>query len=134
MLTGGSFATVDGYEGGYYFEPTIFTDVTPDMSLAREEVFGPVLAIQTFDDEREAVELANGTDYGLAAGIWSEDETRWRRVAREVRAGVVFINSYHSATIEVPWGGVGMSGVGRELGTAGLDSFTEMKAIVRVPA
>ena len=134
LLTGGSFATVDGHEGGYYFEPTIFTDVTPDMSLAREEVFGPVLAIQTFDDEREAVELANGTDYGLAAGIWSEDETRWRRVAREVRAGVVFINSYHSATIEVPWGGVGMSGVGRELGTAGLDSFTEMKAIVRVPA
>ena len=74
LLTGGIFATVDGHELGYYFEPTIFTDVTPDMSLAREEVFGPVLAIQTFDDEREAVELANGTDYGLAAGIWSEDE------------------------------------------------------------
>jgi betaine-aldehyde dehydrogenase len=134
LLTGGGSASVDGYEGGYYFEPTIFTNVTPDMSLAREEVFGPVLAIQTFDNEREAVELANGTDYGLAAGIWSEDEERWRRVARQVRAGVVFINSYHSATIEVPWGGVGMSGVGRELGTAGLDSFTEMKAIVRVPA
>jgi betaine-aldehyde dehydrogenase len=133
LLTGGSVPSVDGFDGGFYYEPTIFTDVTPDMSLARDEVFGPVLAIQTFDDEREAVELANGTAYGLAAGIWSQDEERWRRVADQVRAGVVFINSYHSATIEVPWGGVGMSGVGRELGTAGLDSFTETKAIVRVP-
>jgi betaine-aldehyde dehydrogenase len=133
LLTGGGIPTVDGFEDGFYFEPTIFTDVTPEMSLARNEVFGPVLAIQTFDDEQEAVALANGTNYGLAAGIWSEDEDRWRRIAGQVRAGVVFINSYHSATIEVPWGGVGMSGVGRELGTAGLESFTEAKAIVRVP-
>jgi betaine-aldehyde dehydrogenase len=131
LLAGGKRAEVDGYPGGFYFEPTIFTDVTPDMGIVQDEVFGPVLAIQTFSDEAEAIELANGTQYGLAAGIWSEDDDRLRRVAREVRAGVIFINSYHSATIEVPWGGTGMSGVGRELGTAGLDSFSETKSIVR---
>jgi betaine-aldehyde dehydrogenase len=134
LLTGGGRATVDGYEGGFYYEPTIFDDVTPGMTIAREEVFGPVLAIQTFADEPEAIALANGTDYGLAAGIWSQDETRWQRVARDVRAGVIFINSYHSAGIEVPWGGFKMSGIGRELGTVGLDSFTEAKSVVRVPA
>ena len=123
-----------GHEGGFYYEPTIFDGVTPNMAIARDEVFGPVLAIQTFDDEADAIDLANGTDYGLAAGIWSEDERRWQRVARDVRAGVVFINSYHSAGIEVPWGGFKMSGVGRELGTAGFDGFTEAKSIVRVPA
>jgi betaine-aldehyde dehydrogenase len=134
LLTGGDRKIVDGYEEGFYYEPTIFDDVTPGMAIVREEVFGPVLAIQTFTDEREAIALANGTDYGLAAGIWSQDETRWQRVARDVRAGVVFINSYHSAGIEVPWGGFKMSGIGRELGTAGLDGFTEAKSVVRVPA
>jgi betaine-aldehyde dehydrogenase len=132
LLTGGHRATVAGHDGGFYFEPTIFSGVRPDMRIAQDEIFGPVLAIQSFTDEAEAIELANDTRYGLAAGIWSEDEDRWRRVAREVRAGVVFINSYHSATIEVPWGGVGMSGMGRELGSAGLDSFSEAKSIVQV--
>ncbi len=134
LLTGGHYAEVAGYPGGYYYEPTIFTGVTNDMTIAREEIFGPVLAIMEFDDESEAITIANDSQYGLAAGIWSADEARWRRVARELQAGVVFVNSYHSAGIEVPWGGRKNSGFGRELGEEGLSEFQESKAIVRVGA
>jgi len=134
LLIGGRQASVPGYEGGFYVEPTIFSDVDPAMSIAREEIFGPVLAIQVFDDEAEAIKLANDTVYGLAAGVWSRDEARIRRVSSAVRAGVVFVNSYHSAGLDVPWGGFGQSGIGRELGTPGLDSFTELKSVVQVPA
>jgi aldehyde dehydrogenase (NAD+) len=117
--------------GGFYVTPTIFCDVNPASELAREEVFGPVLALMPFEDEAEAIRLANGTDYGLVAGVWSKDGARALRVAKKVRVGQLFINGYGAGGgIELPFGGMKKSGHGREKGFEALYDFAAMKTLV----
>ena len=114
---------------GHFVEPTIFDDVTPTMRIAREEIFGPVLSVIPFKDEAEAVRLANDTDYGLAAAVWTTNITKGLRVIRELRAGITWINTYHPTFNEMPWGGYKQSGNGRELGLYGIQAYLETKQI-----
>jgi (Z)-2-((N-methylformamido)methylene)-5-hydroxybutyrolactone dehydrogenase len=116
-------------ERGRFAAPTILVDVAAEATIAQEEVFGPVLVVQPFRDEDEAVALANGTAYGLAAGLWTSDVRRAHRVAARVRAGTVWVNSYRVLSYAVPFGGFGFSGVGRENGFEAIRSFTETKSI-----
>jgi aldehyde dehydrogenase (NAD+) len=115
--------------GGWFIEPTIFTDVTPKMRLARDEIFGPVLAVIPFDDEDEAVSIANDTIFGLSAGIWTADTARAIRLADRIAAGTVYINNYFNATTQSPVGGFKQSGHGRENGIEGLHAFTQTKSV-----
>ena len=116
---------------GYYVPPTLVRDVPPGARLAREDVFGPVLAAMPFDDEAHAVKLANGTDFGLVAGVWTRDGARQLRMARAIRAGQVFINNYGAGGgVELPFGGMGQSGYGREKGFEALYGFTALKTVV----
>jgi aldehyde dehydrogenase (NAD+) len=117
-----------GLDCGYYVSPTVFADVTPDMVVAREEIFGPVLCVMAYGTEEEAVEIANGTPYGLAAAVWSADHDHAVAVARRLRAGQVEING-GAFNVAAPFGGFGQSGYGRELGVAGLEEFLEVKAL-----
>ena len=114
---------------GFYVEPTVFTDVNPSMTLWRQEVFGPVLAITRFKGEAEAVQLANDTDYGLAAGIWTTDEARAARIAQQIQAGTVYINHYRSVDPASPIGGFKLSGYGRELGPHAVKDFMQVKSV-----
>jgi acyl-CoA reductase-like NAD-dependent aldehyde dehydrogenase len=115
--------------GGYYLNPTIFDDVRPEMTIAREEIFGPVLAVIPFRDEAEAVTISNDTAYGLAAGIWTRDLARAHRVAHALRAGTVWVNMYHTLDAGIPFGGYKQSGYGRELGRHALDLYTQTKSV-----
>lgn len=117
---------------GYFVEPTVFDDVSNDSRIAQEEVFGPVLSVTTFEDEDEAIELANDTDYGLTAGIFTEDSGRAHRFARDVEAGVVFINEWFAPGVESPFGGYKNSGIGREAGLEAIDGYTQTKAVTEV--
>ena len=117
-----------GLDQGYFVQPTIFSEVTPDMTIAQEEIFGPVLVLMPYDDEDDAVRIANNTIYGLAGGVWSGDEERARRVARRIRTGQVEINGAAFNPL-APFGGYKQSGHGRELGKFGLEEFLETKAI-----
>jgi aldehyde dehydrogenase (NAD+) len=110
-----------------FVRPTVFADVTPAMRLAQHEVFGPVLAIMRFHDDDEAVALANGTDYGLASGIWTSDITRAHRIGKRLAAGTVWINTYRTSAPQAPFGGVKQSGYGRERGTDALLEYTRVK-------
>ncbi|MBN8710008.1 MAG: aldehyde dehydrogenase family protein [Verrucomicrobia bacterium] len=114
---------------GNFVQPTVFTQTTPGMKIVREEIFGPVLAVQLFDTEDEAVKLANDTVYGLAGGVFTSDGAKARRVIRRLRAGITWINTYHPTFNEAPWGGYKQSGIGRELGTYGYEAYTEVKQI-----
>jgi len=114
---------------GYYYEPTIFIDVDNAMRVAQEEIFGPVLVVIPFDTEEEAIRLANDTIYGLAGAVWTKDVTRALRVVKALRAGITWVNTYHPTYAEAPWGGYKQSGVGRELGTFGLEEYQEVKQI-----
>ncbi|QKV96707.1 aldehyde dehydrogenase [Streptomyces sp. NA02950] len=125
LLTGGS-ATLTG-TGGSYLEPTVFDRVDPGARLAREEIFGPVLSVLTFDDLDEAVRLANATDYGLAAGLWTSDLTTAHRVSRALRAGTVWVNCYEEGDLTVPFGGMKQSGNGRDKSAHALEKYTELK-------
>ncbi len=127
LVTGGAEAP-EGLERGYYVRPTVFSEVTPEMTIAQEEIFGPVLAILPYEHEDEAVEIANGTVYGLDGGVWSADPERAKAFARRMRTGQVQING---ATFNpmAPFGGYKQSGSGRELGRFGLEEFLEVKAI-----
>ncbi|KAK8924460.1 Aldehyde dehydrogenase [Metarhizium anisopliae] len=118
-----------GSGSGYFIEPTVFSRVTPDMSVFREEVFGPLVTITPFADEADAVALANDSIYGLAAAVFSQNIERAHRVAAALEAGMVWVNSSNDSEIQVPFGGVKQSGIGRELGEAGLAAYTETKAV-----
>lgn len=127
LITGGVEAP-EGLEQGYYVQPTIFSNVTRDMTIAQEEIFGPVLSIMPYDTEEEAVEIANDTIYGLAGGVWAGDADKAKAVARRIRAGQVEVNGgrFNPAA---PFGGYKQSGLGREAGKFGLEEFLEVKAL-----
>ncbi|PEY35181.1 aldehyde dehydrogenase [Bacillus cereus] len=129
IACGGNRIMVDGKGDGFFIEPTAFVNVKPDMRIVQEEIFGPVVVIQKFKDDQEAIELANGTDYGLAGGVFTVDGAKAMRVIRKLRAGITWINSYHPTYNEAPWGGYKQSGIGRSLGTFGLEEFQEIKQI-----
>jgi acyl-CoA reductase-like NAD-dependent aldehyde dehydrogenase len=119
----------DGLDKGYYYEPTIFTDVDNSMTIAQEEIFGPVLSVIKFKDDDDAVRIANDTIYGLASGVWSQDPDRCLTTAKALRAGTVWINDFHLINCIAPFGGYKQSGIGRELGTYGLNEYTEAKHV-----
>ena len=129
LLTGGNRVAGDGGSRGYWLEPTIFDRVSPDATIAREEIFGPVLATMTFSDEAEAVELANRTIYGLAAALWTADVKRAHRVASRIQAGTIWVNTYHPLDAASPFGGYKQSGHGRELGKHALELYTQVKSV-----
>ncbi len=115
--------------GGYFVPPTIFADATNELTIAREEIFGPVMTVIPFTEVEEVVRLANDNEYGLAAAIWTRDITKAITVARALRVGTVWINGTQAAPVEAPWGGYKRSGIGRELGEAGLEDFLETKHV-----
>ncbi len=127
LVTGGP-EQPEGLSKGYYVKPTVFADVRTDMTIAQEEIFGPVLSILTYEDEEDAVRIANDTIYGLAGGVWSGDPERAKRVARRLRTGQVDINGGRF-NVFAPFGGFKQSGNGRELGKFGLEEFMELKAL-----
>ena len=127
LLTGGAEAP-EGLDKGYYVKPTVFSNVTNDMTIAQEEIFGPVLSIIAYDTEDEAIEIANDTIYGLAGGVWPGDPERAKRVALQIRTGQVEVNG-GSFNLAAPFGGYKQSGLGREAGTFGLEEFLEIKSL-----
>lgn len=129
LVYGGQRPSSPDLSNGWFFTPTIFDKVTNDMYLAQEEVFGPVLGILTFHDDEEAISLANDTDYGLAAGVWTKDIQRAHLVARQLDAGTVWINMYRALSYASPFGGYKNSGHGRELGVEAINEFTQIKSV-----
>ncbi|MCX7283622.1 MAG: aldehyde dehydrogenase family protein, partial [Novosphingobium sp.] len=129
LVAGGGRADGPGLEKGFFIQPTIFADVRNNMKVAAEEIFGPVLSIIPFDDEDEAVHIANDTPYGLASGIWSENISRCMRMMRAIDSGMVWVNTYRVAAPQVPFGGMKQSGFGRVRGEAGISEFTQTKSI-----
>jgi betaine-aldehyde dehydrogenase len=109
--------------------PTVFTDCHDDMAVAREEIFGPVMSVLTFDEEEEVIARANDTPYGLAAGVFTRDLTRGHRVIARLEAGTCWINHYNITPIELPFGGVKLSGLGRENGRAAIENYTQLKSV-----
>jgi aldehyde dehydrogenase (NAD+) len=116
-------------ERGYFVEPTVFANVEHEMRISQEEIFGPVASVIPFDDEADALRIANGTSYSLAAGVWSADIGRVHRMAAELKAGTVWVNTYGYTDVRLPWGGSGDSGFGREHGDVAIENFTEPKAV-----
>ncbi len=129
LLTGGRRAALQGFESGFFVEPTVFAGVTDEMTIAREEIFGPVMSVLSFDSEDEAVARANATPYGLAAGVFTRDLARAHRVVARLDAGTTWINAYNLTPVEAPFGGVKQSGLGRENGRAALDHWTRVKSV-----
>jgi 4-guanidinobutyraldehyde dehydrogenase/NAD-dependent aldehyde dehydrogenase len=125
LVTGGNRALTE--TGGYYIEPTIFTDAKNDMRIAQEEIFGPVLTVIGVDNPEEAVKVANDTSYGLAAAVWSRDITRAHRIARALRAGNVYINTYDRGDISVPFATFKQSGIGVDKSLHAMDKYTRLK-------
>jgi betaine-aldehyde dehydrogenase len=131
LLCGGSAPDDPALANGFYYLPTVLDECTPDMSVVRDESFGPVLTVERFRDEDEAVSLANDTVYGLSGAVWTQDSERAHRVAARMRAGTVWINDFHPYVPQAEWGGMKQSGVGRELGPAGLAEYQEAKHVWR---
>jgi len=125
LIAGG----VKEFEKGYFVAPTVFADVTDNMKIAQEEIFGPVVSILPFDEIEEVIERANNTPYGLAAGVWTENVKTAHKVANQLKAGTVWINSYNLENAASPFGGYKQSGIGREMGSYALDNYTEVKSI-----
>jgi len=129
LRCGGERPTAEKLGDGYYYLPTILDDVRSEMSVAQDESFGPVLTVETFTDEDDAVRIANDSIYGLAGGVWTQDAGKAQRVAGRLRMGTVWINDYHPYVPQAEWGGYKQSGIGRELGAAGLDEYRETKHV-----
>ena len=127
LVVGGDRVREDS--GGYFVEPTIFADVAPSSTLARQEVFGPVLGVMTFEDTADAIRIANDTVYGLAAGLWTANVDRAIGVARALRAGLVWVNGWDSCDITMPFGGFKQSGFGRDRSLHAMDKYADLKAI-----
>ena len=130
IRSGGKRPVDDSLSAGYYVEPTVFTDITNDMRLAREEIFGPVVAVMPFKEEQDLIAKANDSVYGLAAGIWTQDIDRALRFARDIDAGTVWINTYRSASFMSPFGGFKLSGYGKHNGFEGVREFSRVKNVV----
>ncbi|MEP9370969.1 betaine-aldehyde dehydrogenase [Mesorhizobium sp. KR1-2] len=126
---GGGVPSLQGFEGGFFVEPTIFTNVKDDMRIAREEIFGPVMSVLTFEEEDEVVARANATEFGLSAGVFTRDLPRAHRVISELQAGSCWINTYNLAPVEIPFGGYKQSGIGRENALAALGHYSQVKSI-----
>jgi betaine-aldehyde dehydrogenase len=129
LVCGGERYTEGDAAKGYFVRPTVFDDCTDDMTIVREEIFGPVVTVQTFKTEEEAIQMANNTVYGLAGAVFTADGARALRVIKELRAGITWINCYNPCFNEAPWGGYKRSGIGRELGVHGLEEYQEIKQI-----
>jgi betaine-aldehyde dehydrogenase len=129
ILTGGERVTTGNLANGYFVAPTIFDDCRDDMSIVREEIFGPVMSVLEFDEEGEVIERANATEFGLAAGVFTNDLTRAHRVISRLQAGTCWINNYNVTPIELPFGGVKLSGLGRENGRAAVEHYTQLKSV-----
>ena len=129
LLCGGKRPAGAEFAKGNFCEPTIFDNVTPQMRIFKEEIFGPVLTVTPFETEAEAIALANDSEYGLAAGVWTNNINRGIRVIKELRAGITWINNYHPTFNEMPWGGYKQSGNGRELGLYGIEAYLETKQV-----
>ena len=129
LLTGGGEVKLQGFEGGCFVEPTIFAEVKDNMAIAREEIFGPVMCVLDFADEDEVIARANGTDFGLSAGVFTRDISRAHRVVARLEAGSCWINSYNLAPVEVPFGGSKRSGVGRENSRAAIEHYSQIKSV-----
>ncbi|GLY09206.1 aldehyde dehydrogenase family protein [Pseudobacillus badius] len=130
VLAGGKQVHPEGYENGFWYEPTVIANVNHDMKVVQEEIFGPVVVVMKFKDEKEAIRLANDTDFGLGSAIWTKDGARATRVANQIQAGIVMINCPFSAFPGTPFGGYKQSGFGRELSIESLDLYTETKSIL----
>lgn len=131
LAVGGKRPDDPELQGGFFYLPTIFTNCTNDMRIVQEEVFGPVLTVETFQTKEEAVKLANDTIYGLAGAVWTQDLNKAEFVAARLRMGTVWINDFHPYFAQAPWGGYKQSGIGRELGPEGMEEYTEVKHIYR---
>jgi betaine-aldehyde dehydrogenase len=119
----------NGTPNGFYVAPTIFTDCRDDMTIVKEEIYGPVMSVLKFSDEEEVIKRANDTDYGLAAGVFTQDISRAHRVIHQINAGICWINSYGASPVEMPVGGYKLSGLGRENGLETLNQFTQLKSV-----
>ncbi|OBB17673.1 betaine-aldehyde dehydrogenase [Mycolicibacterium setense] len=129
LVAGGHRLTTNGLQEGYFVPPTVFRDVTQNMRIAREEIFGPVLSVMPFDDEGDVIKYANDTNYGLGSGIWTNNLGRAHRMASQIKAGVVWINCYNAADPAVPFGGYKMSGYGKESGPHHISEYLNTKAV-----
>ena len=125
LVYGGSRLAGDGF----YLEPTVFADVTDCMTIAQEEIFGPVMSVFDFEDEADVISRANATEFGLSAGVFTRDISRAHRVIAQLEAGSCFINSYNDAPVEAPFGGTKSSGVGRENSKAAIAHYSQMKSV-----
>ena len=128
-MAGGKRPTGPGFEKGFWYRPTVFADVTQQMRIAREEIFGPVLSILRWSDVEQVVEMANGVEYGLAGAVWTRDIALALRTARRLQSGYVWVNGVNTHVRGLPFGGYKNSGVGRERGLEELSSYTEEKSI-----
>jgi betaine-aldehyde dehydrogenase len=129
LATGGGAPRLQGFEGGFFIEPTVFSSVTDGMRIAKEEIFGPVLSLLSFDDEDEVVARANDTEFGLSAGVFTSDMARAHRVAGDLQAGTLWINHYNLSPVEMPFGGAKQSGIGRENSLEALRHYSQVKSV-----
>ena len=129
LVSGGHRVHPKGCEGGFFVAPTVFTDCTDEMTICREEIFGPVMSVLTFCDEDDVIRRANDTDYGLAAGVFTRDIRRAHRVIAQIQAGICWLNAYGNSPAEMPVGGYKLSGIGRENGVQTLKSYTQTKSV-----